>query len=225
MASVAIFDMNETTLDLAPVRDAVDGVLQREGAFGMWFGRLLQTSMAITATGRYDGFGALGKAALESVAQSYGADLPSDGWDRVGAAMAGIAPYPDVIAGLDSLKAAGWRLIALTNSAPASVDAQVANAGLQERFEAVLSVESVAAFKPAAAPYRHALDVAGVDAGEAVMVAAHDWDLAGAKAVGMETAFIARPAMPFSSAFPAADYSAADFVELAAALGATTKTN
>lgn len=220
MASVAVFDINETTLDLSPVRDVVDDVLGRSGGFGSWFGRLLQTSMAVTATGRFHDFGVLARAALDSVAQSDGRPLPDAAWDRVGQAMAGLAPHPDVVAGLDALAAQGWRLLALTNSAQASVDAQLAGVGLHSRFEAVLSVDGVRAFKPAAAPYRLALTTAGVQPADAVMVAAHDWDLAGAKAIGMSTAFIARPLMPFAhSVYPAADHTVADFEELAGALG------
>ncbi len=219
MASVAVFDINETTLDLAPVRVAVDRELGRAGGFGSWFGRLLQTSMAITATGEFQDFGVLARAALDSVAQSDRIELAPDAWDRVGAAMAGLLPHPDVVAGLESLAAQGWRLIALTNSAQASVDSQLANAGIHQRFEQVLSVDSVRAFKPAAAPYRFALEAAAVSAEEAVMVASHDWDLAGAKAAGMQTAFVARPGMPFATAYPAADHVVDDFVGLATALG------
>ncbi len=219
MASVAVFDMNETTLDLAPVRVVVDEVLDRTGGFNAWFGRLLQTSMAVTATGRYEDFGVLAKAALDSVAQSEAATVAANDWDRVAAALGSIGPHPDVVEGLDRLADQGWRLISLTNSGQATVDGQLERSGLADRFEAVLSVESVRAFKPAAGPYRLALDTAGVDAGQAVMVASHDWDLAGAKAVGMQTAFIARPQMPFATAYPAPDHRVADFVELAAALG------
>lgn len=225
MASVAIFDINETTLDLAPVRAAVDQVLGRDDGFGAWFGRLLQTSMAMTATGNYQDFGVLAKAALGSVAQSFQVDLDTDpgldkAWEPVGAAMGALQAHPDVADGLSAMAAAGWRLIALTNSAQGSVDAQLGHVGLHDRFESVLSVDSVRAFKPAAAPYRMALATAGVEADQAVMVASHDWDLAGAKAVGMKTAFIARPAMPFASVYPAADHTVSDFVELSAALGA-----
>lgn len=219
MPSVAVFDINETTLDLAPVRSAVNAVLDRSDGFGSWFGRLLQTSMAITATGQFEDFTVLARAALDSVAQSDQRPLPKDAWEQVGAAFGALQPHADVLAGLEALSAQGWRLIALTNSAQASVDAQLTNAGLHERFERVLSVDSVRAFKPASGPYRFALQEAGVSAEEAVMVAAHDWDLAGAKATGMVTAFVARPGMPFASVYPAADHRADDFVALAASLG------
>lgn len=220
MATVAVFDINETTLDLGPVRSAVGEVMGRPDGFGLWFGRLLQTSMAVTATGEFADFGTLAESALDSVAQSSSIDLPDDGWERVKAAMGVLQPYPDVVHGLESLAEQGWRLVALTNSAQGSVDAQLRGCGLYDRFEEVLSVDSVRAFKPAAAPYHLALETARVEPAEAVMVAAHDWDLAGAKAVGMETTFVARVGMPFSSAYPSADYTVVDFGELTRVLGA-----
>lgn len=232
MASVAIFDINETTLDLGPVRDTVNRLVGHEHGFGLWFGRLLQTSMAVTAAGRYQDFGALAKAAFVSVVSSStgaegapgaaGTDGGDERWAEVATAMAGLAPHPDVGAGLERMAANGWRLIALTNSGQASVDAQLTATGLHDRFEAVLSVEAVQAFKPAAAPYRLALETAAVNPEDAVMVAAHDWDLAGAKAVGMTTAFVARPEMPFSTAYPPADHVVADFGGLADVLGASS---
>ncbi len=218
MASVAVFDINETTLDLDPVRRAVDRLLG-PGTFPLWFGRLLQTSMAVTATGSYQDFGLLAAAAFDSAAQSAGAEAPPGAWDEVATAMGALAPHPDVVDGLDRLAAQGWRLMALTNSGQATVDRQLTAAGLHHRFEAVRSVEAVRAFKPAPAPYRAALDHLGVGPADAVMVAAHDWDLAGANAVGMTTAFVARPGMPYATVYPPADHVVADFGALADALG------
>ena len=47
-----------------------------------------------------------------------------------------------------------------------------------------------------------AIETVGRPAAEVWMVAAHDWDLAGATAAGMTTAFVARPSMPYSAAYP-----------------------
>ena len=137
MAQVAIFDINETTLDLDPVRRVIDQQLGRPGAFSAWFGRLLQTSMAVTATGGYRPFGELAALSLESIAVTEGVDVAPDAWSHAAAAMATLPAHGDVAEGLDLLRAQGWRLIALTNSAQAAVDAQLASAGIHDRFEVV----------------------------------------------------------------------------------------
>jgi 2-haloacid dehalogenase len=56
-----------------------------------------------------------------------------------------------------------------------------------------LSVEAVRRFKPAAETYRMAAKELGVDIGDIRLVAAHDWDIAGALRAGCAAAFIARP--------------------------------
>jgi 2-haloacid dehalogenase len=105
--------------------------------------------------------------------------------------------------------------MALTNSDQASVESQCASAGLTQLFDHIVSVGAVSAYKPAAAPYLHASEVAEVDPAEMWMVACHDWDLAGARAVGLRTAFISRPGLTYAPTYPAPDLFVADFGELA----------
>lgn len=215
----AIFDMNETTLDLAPVRALVDDYLPSAGGFTVWFQRLLQLSMATTATGvGFLDFGALARDAFAAVAATADDSPGDDAFGSVGAAIAAIKPYPEVPAAMKRLHEAGWQLVALTNSGQAMVDGQVEGAGMTELFDHVLSVESVKTYKPAAAPYQHALSIAGCEPAAAWMVACHDWDLAGARAVGMQTAFIERDAMSYAPTWQAPELSVSDFTALADAL-------
>lgn len=218
MAGIAVFDMNETTLDLAPVREQVDALVGPEGGFKAWFQRLLQLSMTVTATGSYQDFTVLAAAALDAVAATGANTLKPDAWDHIAQAMGHLNGHPDVVDGLSHLRSSGWMIVALTNSAQYSVDTQLERAGLRPLFDHVLSVDSVQAFKPAAAPYLLAAETLGAHPSELWMVASHDWDLAGARAVGMSTAFVRRPGMSYASAFPAPDLDVVDFVELAAAL-------
>lgn len=218
MSKIAVFDVNETTLDLAPVRAAVDDIFGRHGAFDTWFARLLQISMAVSATGNYLDFSALAMSALGSVAQTEQHPLPDNARAALGAAMGGLQAHPDVVDGLDQLRDGGWTLVALTNSAQTAVDAQLVGAGIADKFDHVLSVDLARTFKPQAAAYHLVSAATGADLADMWMVAAHDWDLAGAKAVGMSTAFVSRPGMPFADAYPAADCSVESFGQLADAM-------
>jgi 2-haloacid dehalogenase len=89
--------------------------------------------------------------------------------------------------------AAGFRLVALTNSSSDAVQAQLTNAGIADRFERAISVDSVGRFKPSPDVYLHAAMQVNVDIDRAMLVAAHDWDIIGARSVGMPGAFLARP--------------------------------
>lgn len=215
MPSTAVFDVNETTLDLAPVREVVDELVGPEGGFRAWFARLIQLSMTVSAANRYAPFTDLARDALDAVAATGGRGMGDRDWSRVADAFGALGPYPDVAAGLAALRDAGWTLAALTNSPRASVVSQFERAGLIGSFDHVLSVETVGRFKPSPEPYLHALAELRVDAGAAWMVACHDWDLAGARAVGMRTAYVRRPGMSYARSHPAPDLAVADFRELA----------
>ena len=81
----------------------------------------------------------------------------------------------------------------LTNSAPAAVQQQMANAGLAAFFERSFSVGAVHRFKPAAEAYRSVADALGVPIDRLRLVAAHAWDVVGAFRAGCAAAFVARP--------------------------------
>lgn len=220
MTRVAVFDINETTLDLSPVREVVDDLMGQAGGHTTWFQRLLQLSMTATITETYLDLTVLAEAALQAVADADGRRLPGDAWDRVASAMASLVAHPDVVGGLTTLRDAGWTTVALTNSAPATVGRQLDHAELTSQFDLILSVDAVQAYKPAAAPYTHAAEQVGLAPRDLWMVACHDWDLAGARAVGMSTAFITRPGMSYSPNLPAPEITADDFDHLAAQLSA-----
>ncbi len=86
----------------------------------------------------------------------------------------------------------------LTNGSTKAANAQIENAGLHPFVRRVISVEEVGKFKPAPEPYRHAAAVMGVEVSQMMLVAAHDWDCAGAVAAGAQTAFVRRPGAVWS---------------------------
>ena len=93
------------------------------------------------------------------------------------------------------LRNAGLRLATLTNSPPDVLKDQLTNAGLIDLFERTLSVDSTQRFKPAPETYRYAATELGVETSDLRLVAAHDWDIAGAMRAGCAGAFVARPGM------------------------------
>ncbi|MFM9815927.1 HAD hydrolase-like protein, partial [Streptomyces scabiei] len=92
---------------------------------------------------------------------------------------------------LQALKDSGYKLVSLTNSSNNGVKAQFESAGLTDYFEARYSIEDIKIYKPDLRAYEWALKQLNVKAEDALMVAAHGWDVAGAKAAGLQTAFIA----------------------------------
>lgn len=80
----------------------------------------------------------------------------------------------------------------LTNSTKKVADEQLQQAGIAQLFEASLSIDEFKVYKPGVESYKKALSKLGVQAGEAMLIAAHGWDVAGAAHAGLQTAFIER---------------------------------
>ncbi len=93
-------------------------------------------------------------------------------------------PFPDVGAGLDHLAAAGHALAVITNSARDTGEEHLRRAGLRERFGRVAGVDEADVYKPH--PRTYALVESDWN------VAAHWWNVLGARAVGRRTVYVAR---------------------------------
>ncbi len=205
MDRVLVFDVNETLLDLGALRDPFARAFGDAGAMTEWFLRLLHGSLVETVTGAYQPFGELAGAALDIVAQRQGVALDGEGRREILAGMRALPPHPEVPAALERLGAGGFRLAALTNSTGELASQQLANAGIADRFELVLSVEETRRFKPAPEPYLLAAERLGVSIERIRMVAAHDWDCAGALRAGAAAAFVARPGQVYRAGLPKPD--------------------
>lgn len=215
IAKTIVFDVNETLLDLS----ALDPLFER--AFGdaivrrLWFARVLQSAFVSTIAGPYSDFGAIADDALDVVARLRGTELGTDDRSAILKALLSLPAHSDVAEGLGMLKGAGMRLVTLTNSTQKAVQAQLGSAGLLDYFDKAITVDDVRTFKPDARVYRHAEEVLGVGPGELMLVAAHDWDIAGAIAAGWSGAYVARPGMGVGALTPSPQITGADLVDVA----------
>jgi 2-haloacid dehalogenase len=189
---VLVFDVLGTVVDEV-------GALRRQAAAAgaadqltaAWQERLSTLMDAVRSGARpFERQGDLRRRALDDVlAQPAFAGTPPTVAGELAGAGARLTAWPDSAAALDAL-ARDHVLVALSNADLADLTAMSAAAGL--RWHAVLSTELVRAFKPAPETYGLVTGLLGVDPAEAMMVAAHPWDLRAAAALGMRTAYVAR---------------------------------
>jgi 2-haloacid dehalogenase len=214
------FDVNETLLSLDPIRANLEGLFGAEPPIGEWFARLLHGSLVANTLDAFRPFDDIAAESLINLAARRGLLLRAeDAIDALGP-MSELPPHADVLEGISRLARAGFQMVALTNGSTRMANSQIKNAGLDEVLQRVVSVDDVGKFKPDPAPYRHAADVMGVDIGDMVLVAAHDWDCAGAVAAGAQAIFVKRPGAIWGLPTPPPDKQVPDITALATALGA-----
>lgn len=212
------FDVNETLLDTTELNRVVAQRLgDRPERAEAWFTSLLHHSLVESVTGSWHNFGDIAEAVLQMTATRYGITLPADA-TPLADIIAAMPAHPDVAAGLSALQQQGFTLVALTNSSAALAEKQLSSAGLARLFTRLLSVEQVQVYKPDLKVYQWAMQEMDQPASQCMMVAAHGWDVGGAKRAGMKTAFVTRKGQALYPLAPAPDLIVSDIGALATKL-------
>ncbi|MFB3787548.1 MAG: HAD family hydrolase [bacterium] len=122
--------------------------------------------------------------------------------------------YPDTLPVLRDLKAE-IPILLITNGNAEIQWMKIRRCGLDSYLDAVLISQETGVSKPGARMFRQALEIAGVEPGEALMVGDHAaMDIRGAKALGIQTAWMRRPGRRITEADPSADYNVTSMDEV-----------
>lgn len=186
-----LFDVNETLSDLAPMGGRFADVGAPAGLAKTWFAGVLRDGFALTVTGSNPAFADLATELLRMHLRGLVEDLDA----AVRHVMAGFAElpvHPDVVEGVRALRGQGITLTTLSNGSTSVAQGLLERNDIADCFDQLLSVQDAPLWKPAAPAYAYALQACGAEAGEAMLVAVHPWDIHGAHAAGVRTAWIDR---------------------------------
>jgi len=75
---VLIFDVNETLLDLSPLKESINRTLGNEYAADIWFAELLQYSLVETVSDSYHDFSQIAQEVLRMNALKYDLELSEE---------------------------------------------------------------------------------------------------------------------------------------------------
>jgi 2-haloacid dehalogenase len=210
------FDLNGTLVDPSVLAQPLGDSAAAEEIVMRAFEDGVAQAMVATLTGEHPPFPTLIEGALRRRLSLAGAE-PDAASDAV-ALLGSMPAYLEAPSALERLRSEGLRLAVLTQSATESADAVLRFAGLRDRIELVVGSDEVGAYKPDPRMYRALLERTGATAGEVCLVAAHWWDVAGAKRAGLRTGWVARRERLLLASVPAPDVTGADLGEVAEAI-------
>lgn len=212
-----IFDVMGTLFDLAPVRRRLTELGAPQGALEAWFGRMLHSAASLTLVGEFRPFREIGESTLRTTLAQLGVE--SEHADEVLQALARLDAYPDAAQAFDLLEAAGMPTVTLTNGGREHTERLLESAGLRSRVQQVLTVEDVRAYKPHPEPYRYVARTLGLPTESLTLIAAHGWDVLGARAAGLSGVWVDRleRRWPFPTGQPPTASTLVEAVELALA--------
>ncbi|SFB74624.1 2-haloacid dehalogenase [Flexibacter flexilis DSM 6793] len=213
---VIFFDVNETLLDLEPLKRSVVKTLGGQKELGsLWFTTMLKYSLVATVAGQYFDFGKIGAATLIMVAQNNGIVLTEEDAKNAVKPILSLQPHVEVKEALELLKQHKYTLISFTNSSNKAVAQQLKNAGIIQLFDGSISVEDYGKYKPDTEVYHWAARKMQVQNSDCMLVAAHGWDIAGALWAGWQGAFIARAGQQLFPLAPTPQINQKDLLKVA----------
>lgn len=216
MPPALAFDLFGTLAEpFGPVASLRRLTSQPELLTASWRRHQLEISWLLTVMQRYEDWTAVTAHALDVALTEAGIDAGPDDRERLLTEGGRPELFDDVAGALAELAAVGARLAVLSNGTGAALRGIVETTGVADRFAELVSVDEVAAYKPAPAVYRHAAARLGVPIERLWLVSANPFDCAGAKAAGLRVAKVERrPSFSYPFA-PPPDVVVGDLRELA----------
>ena len=157
-----------------------------------WREKQLEYSFRRGLMQAYQEFPICTRDALEYTCGELSVQLTDDQKQSLLASYRRLPAFPDALQALKTLRPLGHRLYAFSNGTAADVEWLLKQAGIDEFFFDIISVDEVKRFKPDPAVYQHFLKRADAEAGGSWLISGNPFDVLGALACGFKSAWIKR---------------------------------
>ncbi len=197
MARAFVFDAYGTVFDVhaAIARHRLAAGPDADRFSEAWRAKQLEYTWTLTLAGRYVDFWTLTRRALAfAFAKFPSVDRTLE--PKLLDAYLVLDAFPDAYAVLRSLKAQGHVTAILSNGSPDMLRSAVSAAKLADLLDAVISVDAIRMYKPRPEVYALATTHLKVQPPEITFVSSNRWDIMGAAACGLGTAWINRSNAP-----------------------------
>ena len=187
-----VFDAYGTLYDIQSVAAVTEEAFAGYGEIitQIWRVKQLEYTWLRSLMRSYRDFSVITRESLAYTLRVLGLQYDSSTFERIIEKYLHLDLYPDAAAALAALR--GCKLAILSNGSTGMLGALVRNSGLDRVLDATISVDSRKIFKPAPEAYSLIESVLGVPPAEVLFISSNPWDACGAKAFGLNVAWIER---------------------------------
>ena len=196
MVKALVFDAYGTIFDVRSVLNRCEEVFPGHGSdlTGLWRTKQLEYTWLRSLMGRYEDFWQVTQDGLVFACRSLGLAPSEEQIDHLMQAYLTLDTFPEIAAALDAMSKLPCAI--LSNGSPKMLEGVVRNAGLEGRFQHILSVDEVRIYKPSPVVYQLAETHLGIGRNEIGFVSSNCWDVAGAKSFGFQVYWLNRQNAP-----------------------------
>ena len=194
--SVLAFDVYGTLIDPFQMEDHLRPIFgaRAKEATELWRSKQLEYSFRRALMKKYETFDVCTAQALRFVCRQLDVSLADDAVRALLEEYLRLPVFPDVRAALDELSAHGYKMVACSNGTAQAVRGLLDRAGVLARFSGIVSVDAIRTFKPDPAVYEYLAAEVHAEKEKVCLVSSNPFDVIGAKACGLSTAWVQRDA-------------------------------
>jgi 2-haloacid dehalogenase len=187
-----VFDAYGTLYDIQSVAEVTEQAFPGHGEMitQIWRIKQLEYTWLRSLMRRYQDFSDITRESLAYTLRILGLKHDSGVFERIMEKYLHLDLYPDAAAALAAM--ADRKLAILSNGSTAMLNALVKNSGLDSVLDATISIDAKKIFKPSPDAYSLIEAVLGVPPAQVLFVSSNPWDALGAKAFGLNVAWIER---------------------------------
>ena len=191
---VLAFDVYGTVIDPFHMEEHLRGAFRQKArdASELWRSKQIEYSFRRALMNKYEPFDMCTAQALRFVSAQLGISLSEETQKDLLSEYQRLPAYPDVPGALDELAARGFTITACSNGTASAVRAVLGSAGILPRFSKIVSVDPIRTFKPDPAVYEYLVAELGVQREMVWLISSNPFDVIGAKACGLRTAWVQR---------------------------------
>jgi 2-haloacid dehalogenase len=187
-----VFDAYGTLFDIQSVAAVTEEAFPGYGEMitQIWRIKQLEYTWLRSLMRRYRDFSVITRDSLAYTLRVLGLEHDSGVFDRIMDKYLHLDLYPDAAATLAAMR--DRKLAILSNGSTGMLNTLVRNSGLDRVLDATISIDSGKIFKPAPDAYSLIETTLHVPPAEVLFVSSNPWDACGAKAFGLNVAWIER---------------------------------
>ena len=211
---LVIFDVNQTMFSLNALKIKFKEFGLKKSLVNDWFLSVLKEGFSNSLSQQFVNFKTIGKNELTKIFLQSNTPFNNKIIKSIFDEFGNLKVHPDIKISLKYLKKHKIKIATLTNGSVSNTKLLLKKNNINNFIDGCFSINCFKIWKPAKEVYLKTCEKMNIKPRRALMIAAHGWDINGAKLAGLKTAYITRYEKKLSDFYIRPDYVGNDSKEI-----------
>ena len=189
---LVIFDVNETMFSLQTISEKFEILGLPKLALNIWFSNILKEGFSSSSIGHFHSFKKIAENELIRLFLSFKVEYKKKFYSLIMKEFSKLQIHDDVLKAIKVLHKNKIKIVLLTNGSKENTQNLLKKNNIQNYINRCFSIDEIKVWKPHKKVYQHVCKTMKISCENSLMIAAHAWDINGAKNAGLITGYITR---------------------------------